>query len=132
MQTQKPLIFFDGICHLCNSFVDAIITRDKDARFQFAPLQGETAKKILTSVDISRLESIVLVENEQKYRNSEAVLRILTKLGGPYKLFYGAYLMPTFIRDALYSWVARHRYAWFGQRDSCRLPTPEEKERLLP
>ncbi|WP_413291301.1 thiol-disulfide oxidoreductase DCC family protein [Bdellovibrio sp. HCB337] len=126
------MIFFDGICHLCNHFVDAIITRDKLKQFQFAPLQGETAKKILTSEEISRLDSIVLVENEHKYQSSEAVLRILIKLGGPYRLFYVAWLIPAPLRDALYSWIARHRYAWFGQSNSCRLPTPEEKDRLLP
>lgn len=132
MQTQKPIIFFDGICHLCNAFVDEIITRDKNARFQFAPLQGETAKKLLTSEDISALDSIILLVNEQKYRKSEAVLRVLTKLGGPYKLFAVAYIFPPFFRNAVYNWVARNRYAWFGQREFCRIPTDNEKNRLLP
>lgn len=132
MRTQKPLIFFDGICHLCNAFVDKVIQKDQKSYFQFASLQGETAKKTLTSEEISRFESVILLENNQKYHRSEAVLRILTKLGGAYKLFALAYLIPSFLRDHIYSWVAKNRYAWFGQRERCRLPTPEEKSRLLP
>jgi len=132
MQTQKPLIFFDGLCHLCNRFVDEVIQRDRKSYFQFAPLQGETARKLLTPEDCSQIKSILLLENNQKYFRSEAVLKILTQLGGAYSLFGLAYLIPAFIRNALYDWVAKNRYLWFGKRDVCRLATPEEKDRLLP
>jgi len=132
MQTQRPIIFFDGICHLCNGFVDKVIQLDRKAQFQFAPLQGETAKKTLTSEELQQLETVVLLESTKKYHRSEAVLRILTRLGGPYRLFALGYLLPAFLRDALYSWVAKNRYSWFGKREFCRLPEPHEKERLLP
>jgi predicted DCC family thiol-disulfide oxidoreductase YuxK len=132
MQTQKPIIFFDGICHLCNGFVDTIIRLDQKAQFQFAPLQGETAKKTLTSEERIHLETVILLENGQKYHRSDAILKILMKLGGLWRIFALGYLLPPFLRDALYAWVAHHRYAWFGQRDFCRLPEPHEKDRLLP
>ena len=132
MQTEKPLIFFDGICHLCNGFVDKVIQKDQKEIFRFAALQGETAKKVLTPNEIAHVESVILWENSVKYHRSTAVLRILTRLGGFYRVFALGYLMPRPLRDFIYSWVAKNRYAWFGQKDVCRLPTPAEKGRLLP
>ncbi|MGZ3744956.1 MAG: thiol-disulfide oxidoreductase DCC family protein [Pseudobdellovibrionaceae bacterium] len=132
MKSQKPIIFFDGICPLCNGFVDQVVRKDHKFQFLFAPLQGETAKENLPFLDPSHLETIVLLESERKYERADAILRILTRLGGFYKMFIIGYLLPSFARDALYSWVARHRYSWFGQLDSCRLPTPNETMRFLP
>ena len=132
MQTEKPLIFFDGLCHLCNAFVDKILQKDRDARFQFAPLQGETARKSLTPSEIADLASVILMEDGRKYVRSAAVLRILTSLGGFYRLWGLALVIPEFLRDGVYRWVAKNRYAWFGQKDVCRFPTPAEKDRLLP
>jgi predicted DCC family thiol-disulfide oxidoreductase YuxK len=129
---KKPIIFFDGICHLCNAFVDKVTQLDHKSQFQFAPLQGETAKKSLTLEERTQLETIILFENEHKYLRSDAVLRILTRLGGFYRIFTLGYLLPRFLRDSFYAWMARHRYAWFGQREFCRLPQPHEKERFLP
>lgn len=132
MQTSKPIIFFDGICHLCNGFVDKVIQADKKAYFQFAPLQGSTAEKLLSVEERSALESVILFENGQSYKQSEAVLRIFSRLGGVYRIFTLAYVIPSFLRDRLYLWVAKNRYTWFGQREFCRLPLPHEKDRLLP
>lgn len=132
MQPQKPLIFFDGICHLCNQFVDTILQKDHKAQFQFAPLQGETAANLLTADERQSLESIILWDQGRKYQRSEAILRILIALGGAYKIFALAYVLPTPFRDAIYNFIAKNRYAWFGQREFCRLPTEDERERLLP
>ena len=132
MNSQKPTIFFDGVCHLCNGFVDAIIVRDKAAKFQFAPLQGDTAAGVLTTEERALLESVILLDMGQKYHRSEAILRILISLGGIYKVFFLGFLIPEFLRDKIYAWVAKNRYAWFGERDFCRLPLPHERDRLLP
>lgn len=132
MRPQRPIIFFDGICHLCNGFVDFTLRKDLKQHFQFAPLQGETAAKLLTEKERSDLESVILLANGQKYFRSEAILRILTDFGGLYRVFAVAYVLPVPLRNALYNWVAKNRYAWFGQRETCRLPTPAEKDRLLP
>lgn len=132
MQSQKPIIFFDGVCHLCNGFVDAMIQRDPKARIQFAPLQGDTAAKALTADERALLDSVILLTEGRKYHRSEAVLRSLVLLGGTYKIFQLGFLIPGFLRDKIYAWVAKNRYAWFGERDFCRLPLPEERDRLLP
>ncbi|MBC7370779.1 MAG: DUF393 domain-containing protein [Bdellovibrionaceae bacterium] len=132
MQSQKPTIFFDGVCHLCNGFVDAIIQRDVKGQIQFAPLQGETAAAALTAEERSLLESVILIDKGQKYYRSEAILRTFILLGGVYKIFMLGFLIPEFLRDRIYAWVAKNRYAWFGERDFCRLPLPHERDRLLP
>jgi predicted DCC family thiol-disulfide oxidoreductase YuxK len=132
MQTQKSIVFFDGLCHLCNGFVDAVIQRDLEHRFQFAPIQGETAQKVLTPEERSKLETVILVVGDQHFQRSEAVLRILIGLGGGYRFFLAGFLLPAFLRDQVYGLVAGKRYAWFGQREFCRLPRPDEKEYLLP
>src|SRR6202051_4018134 len=128
MSTQKPIVFFDGVCHLCNGFVDQVISRDHRAHFQFASLQGETAGKFLTAEESQALETIILLDAKgTKYKRSTAVLRILTQLGGFYRIFALGYLIPAGLRDWIYAGTARNRYSWFGQRDLCRLPTPEER-----
>lgn len=132
MQPPGPIIFFDGICHLCNGFVDFALRKDLKQHFQFAPLQGETAAKLLTPEERNALDSVILVSNGQKYFRSDAILKVLTDFGGIYRLLAVGYVLPTWLRNALYNWIAKNRYAWFGQRDICRLPTPAEKDRLLP
>ncbi len=132
MKTQKPIVFFDGICHLCNAFVDILIKQDPLEHFLFAPIQGETAQKILTPEERKNIETVILYENEKKYRQSEAVLRIFAILGGFYKIFLFGYIIPSPLRDKIYSWIAKNRYRWFGRRDFCRLPEAHEKNRLLP
>ena len=129
---SKNVIFFDGVCHLCNGFVDAVISRDKKHRFLFAPLQGRTAEQLLSLEDRKNLETVIYREKNQTYYRSAAVLKILTNLGGIYQVFWLGWIIPGFIRDALYKIIAKNRYAWFGQREICRLPTAEEKDYLLP
>lgn len=126
------LIFFDGICHLCNGFVDFLLSCERDPLFYFAPLQGVTAAKYLSPEQIQKLDSVVLWDQGVTYEKSAAVLKILTGLGGVYRVFALGWLLPAFLRDGLYDFIARHRYSWFGKRDSCRLPTSEEKTYLLP
>lgn len=132
MRPQRPIIFFDGICHLCNGFVDFVLQKDLKQHFQFAPLQGETAANLLTPQERSELTSVILLVEGKKFLRSEAVVKVLIDLGGVYRVFALGFLLPSGVRNALYNWVAKNRYAWFGQRESCRLPTPAEKDRLLP
>lgn len=128
---MRNVVFFDGVCHLCNGFVDAVISRDKTHVLLFAPLQGTTAAELLPAEDRVQLDTVIYFEAGKIYRRSAAILKILSKLGGVYKLFSLGWLIPPFLRDALYNWIAKHRYAWFGQRDFCRLPTKEERDYLL-
>ncbi len=128
----RPIIFFDGVCHLCNGFVDFLITQDSSHTLRFAPLQGVTAKALLPITSIQNLDSVVLYQQGQIFRGSEAILRTLTQLGGVYRLSSVFFIVPRFVRDFIYRVVAQHRYQWFGEREFCRLPQSHEKEFLLP
>lgn len=129
---NSNVVFFDGVCHLCNGFVDAVIGRDKRHLLFFAPLQGSTAEKLLSTNDRTKLDSIVYFESGKTYYRSKAVVKILVSLGGAYKLFSLALFIPGPIRDIIYNLVAKNRYSWFGKSEFCRLPTSEERSYLLP
>lgn len=130
---DKPIIFFDGICNLCNSSVQFIIKRDTDERFLFASLQSDAAKDILLQYNLENydLSSIILLENGVIYQKSTAVLKIAKQLTGITKLSYAFIIIPRCIRDGVYTLIAKNRYQWFGKRASCMLPTKELKLRFL-
>lgn len=126
------LVLFDGVCGLCNRWVAFLLKHDRHARFRFATIQGETGTRLLPgeSADPS---SVVLVDRDGTWRHSTAIVRMLRGLGGAWSL-WGTLLrlVPRPVRDAGYRFVARHRYRWFGRKETCRLPTPEERARFLP
>jgi predicted DCC family thiol-disulfide oxidoreductase YuxK len=126
-----PVIYFDGFCGLCNGFVDFVLARDRHRRFRFAPLQGTTARARFGDPGEVDPTTILLEEDGIVHERSTAVLRIIPSLGGAWRLISAFRLVPRPIRDAVYDWVARHRYGWFGKRDACRLPTPEERAVFL-
>lgn len=126
----QDIVFFDGVCGLCNSFINRLLASRGD--FLFAPLQGEVAKKILDDKDRTELASIVFLQHGVVYRQSEAVLRILAHIGGIYSLFSLFVIVPRPLRDFFYNTVGRNRYRIFGKKESCRIPTPEERARFLP
>lgn len=132
-----PLVLFDGECNLCNGTVDFVIRRDRRGRFRFAPLQGPTAAALRAAAPdpggpANPLRSVLLWDAGKLYAKSDAGLRLLAGLGGPWRLM-GAFLaVPRFIRDGIYDFIARNRYRWFGRRETCRMPAPGERERFLP
>ena len=133
------LILFDGVCNLCNGFVNFVIDRDPDGYFKFAALQSEAAQQLLddyegeTSTEGGEniLRSVVLIENGQVYRKSTAALRIARHLTGAWPLFVALMVLPRALRDAVYDVIAARRYDWFGRQDQCRVPTPALKDRFL-
>lgn len=133
IQDRFDIILFDGVCNLCNSAVDFIIKRDKKNRFKFSSLQDNTARKLLIESNFQEgyPDSIVLIKGDKIFFKSRAALEISKKLGGVWPLFYSLILIPAFIRDPVYEWIARNRYKWFGKKSTCRLPTEEEKSRFL-
>ena len=133
MLTTPTIIFFDGICNLCNGFVQFVITRDPKGQFKFAPLQSATARQLLPDSFFlsNKFDSVILLENGKIYQESTAALRILRRLKGGWPLLYIFILLPSFLRDWVYKLVAKNRYHWFGQRESCMLPTPELKSRFI-
>jgi predicted DCC family thiol-disulfide oxidoreductase YuxK len=135
MLAPAATILFDGVCNLCNGFVQFVIQRDKAGYFRFASLQSAAGQALLAEHGI-RLgavgpETVVLVEQNRTYTHSTAVLRIARRMGGGWPLLYVFSAVPRFVRDAAYRFVARHRYQWFGQRDACMLPTPALRQRFL-
>ena len=133
MAGKHAIIFFDGVCNLCNWLVQFVIARDPAGYFQFASLQSEAAKPYLERFHISPagLQSVVLYENGKCYTHSAAVLQILKKMPGGWPLLYAGIILPAFLRNAAYNFIARNRYRWFGKQESCWLPTPELKSRFL-
>jgi predicted DCC family thiol-disulfide oxidoreductase YuxK len=129
--SRPPVIYFDGYCGLCNGFVDFVLARDRARRFRFAPLQGTTARARFGDPGEVDPTTILLEEAGTVFDRSTAALRIITALGGIWGLAGMLRLVPRFIRDAVYDWVARNRYGWFGKRDSCRLPSSEERAVFL-
>ena len=110
---MPAVVMFDGVCNLCNGIVRFISARDPRARFRFAPLESPAA------------DTLVLVEEGRTFTRSTAALRIARRLRFPWPLAYALIIVPTPIRDALYDFVARHRYQWFGRKDdACRIDSP--------
>jgi predicted DCC family thiol-disulfide oxidoreductase YuxK len=133
ISVEHPVLFFDGVCGLCNRFVDFVIRRDRQAAIRFAPLQGETATARFGSTSSETLKTVVFVVDDCEFRQSAAVVRVLWKLGGIWIPLGGLlWLVPKPFRDLGYRLVAANRYRMFGRKDACRLPTPDERERFLP
>ena len=128
---MQQVIFFDGVCNLCNRTVDFLIRRDKNRVLRYAPLQGKAAKDLLDPAMIQALPSVVFMDKNGAHQRSSAVIRAAAKLGGMWPLMKALLIIPRPIRDAIYSWIGRNRYRWFGKRDSCRLPTPQERAMFL-
>jgi predicted DCC family thiol-disulfide oxidoreductase YuxK len=130
---DKPVIFFDGVCNLCNASVQFIIKRDSKESFLFSSLQSDAAQAILLQNKLENLDfdTIILLEDGIIYDKSTAILKILRKLSGLYKLGYIFIVVPKFIRDFVYKIISKNRYKWFGKRDSCMIPTEELKLRFL-
>ncbi|MGP0630554.1 thiol-disulfide oxidoreductase DCC family protein [Nitrospina sp. 32_T5] len=128
---QPPIIFFDGMCGLCNGFVDFLIRADKVQVFRFSPLQGEAAGRVLGTTGKYSLDSVVLVEGDRVSSKSTAALRIFRRLGGIWSLLWALRWVPLPVRDGIYEWIARNRYRLFGKKATCRIPSPEERTRFL-
>lgn len=126
------IILFDGECNFCDASVQFIMKRDQAAYFQFASLQSDIGQQLLAKHAIPNyVDSLVLIDNGHAFIRSTAALRIASKLDGAWKLFMIARIVPSFLRDPLYNLIARNRYKWFGKKETCMLPTPEQRKRFL-
>jgi predicted DCC family thiol-disulfide oxidoreductase YuxK len=127
------IILFDGVCNLCNGFVQFIIKRDPKAKFKFAALQSDVAKQIISSNNINseKLSSVIFIANNKIYTQSDAALKIAQHLGSAWVLTSIFFVIPKFIRNGVYCFIAKNRYRWFGEKNQCMVPTPELKSRFL-
>lgn len=133
MKSKHKIILFDGVCNLCNSSVTFVIKRDKKDLFRFAALQEDPGKSLLDkhNIDTSQTDSIILVDGDKAYTKSTAALEIARSLGGLYPLLYGFMVIPKFIRNWVYDYIAKNRYKWYGKKESCMIPTPELRSKFL-
>lgn len=127
------ILAFDGVCVLCNGFVRFLLRRDRAQAFRFASSDSPAGAAIFAAdgQDAANPISVVLVEGDQRWRNSEAIIRAVMALGGGWRAAALLRIVPRPIRDAAYRWVARHRYGWFGRTDACPAPAPGWADRFL-
>ncbi|MGB3606999.1 MAG: DCC1-like thiol-disulfide oxidoreductase family protein [Psychroserpens sp.] len=131
---DKKLILFDGVCNLCNASITYVIKHDKNNTFMFAPLQSEAGEQIIAkyNIDVEKTDSILLYSNDNGLSiKSTAALKIAKHLGVPINLMIVFFIIPTFIRDWVYDYIAKNRYKWYGKKEACMIPTPELKAKFL-
>jgi predicted DCC family thiol-disulfide oxidoreductase YuxK len=133
-----PVLLYDGVCGLCNKTVQFVLSHDRRGTLRFAPLQSSYGQSVVARHPALRnVDSVVLVEpssgagRERVFTRSTAALRVVSYLGGAWKLLLAAYIIPRPIRNWLYDLVARYRYRFFGRYDTCLLPPPEVRARFL-
>lgn len=131
--TGCDLIYFDGVCQLCNGLVDFVIRRDRQRRYRYATLQSERGQRLLCSMGLpaEEFQTLVLDEKGRRFVKSTAALRICRNLPGLWPLLYLFTLVPRPLRDAVYVWIGERRYRFFGRRAACRVPSEEERELFL-
>lgn len=125
------VVFFDGVCNLCNSWVQWLIKRDKKNVLYYSSLQSSYATQHITDPEILSTDSIVFFVNSTFYTKSSAVFQICKQLAWPYRLVLIFYIVPGFIRDYVYDTVAKNRYKWFGKRATCMVPAASLKSKFL-
>ena len=125
------IILFDGVCNLCNSSVQFIIKHDLKAHFYFSSQQSEFGKKLIEKYHLEEVDSIILIANERVYLYSDAILEVTKELEGWLKNLYIFRFIPKIIRDKIYKLIAKYRYAIFGRKESCILPSKEIESRFL-
>ena len=131
---NKDLILFDGVCNLCSSSVQYVIERDHKNKYVFAALQSDIGKEIIEKYKIypSKTDSILLYRKDKGVvSKSTAALLIAKHLGFPTNLLYPFLIVPAFIRNMVYDYVAKNRYKWYGKKESCWIPTPELKAKFI-
>ena len=129
----ERLVVFDGVCNWCNAWVNFMIDRDPKQKFKFGMLQSDSAQRILKELQLPTedFKTFLLLEHGRVSTKSTAALRIVRHLSGLWPMLYLFIVVPRPIRDAVYNFVARHRYEWMGKAEACRVPTPGERERFV-
>ena len=129
---NKNIILFDGNCGLCNRSIKFILRKEKEQGFFYTALQSESGKSILKHFDLEgKADSIVFIEKGKAHIKSGAALRICKYLKGVLPLMMGFIIVPPFIRNAVYDYIAKNRIKWYGSTEYCEMMTPELKKRFL-
>lgn len=130
---MPPIILFDGVCNFCSGMVNFIIRQDKKKVFRFAALQSEAGQKLLEQYDLpkEKFDSFLLIDNGKIYKSSTAGLKLYGRLPWYWKWTQVFWIVPPFLRDAVYNFIARNRYRWFGKKEACMVPTADVRSRFL-
>ena len=134
LKNGHKIILFDGVCNFCNSSVLKIIKHDKKNIFLFASIQSDIGFLIMNhfKIDSSKTDSIILVESEDKFHvKSTAVLKILEEFNGLWRVLQICWIIPLFIRNSAYNYIAKNRYKWFGKKNKCVLPSNDIKSKFI-
>lgn len=133
MNQSHPLVLYDGVCNLCSGVVKFVIKHDKKETLYFASLQSAIGEEYLQRFNLDRVkfDSFVFIEDNKPYTHSTAALKLFQRIGFPWNMAYILIIVPKPIRDAIYKWIARNRYNWFGKSDSCMIPDESIKKRFL-
>lgn len=131
--TENRIVLIDGECNLCDGVVQFLIKHDPKKKFRFASLQSNAGKRLAPedAGEGDDLKSFIFIENGKLYRESSAALRVIRHMDGFWPLLYAFIIVPPFLRNAVYKFIARNRYKWFGKKDVCLLPTPEMRARFI-
>lgn len=127
---MERILFFDGTCAMCNGLVNFVLRHDKKGLFKFAPLQGQTATKYLSRDLRSDLNTAVLLDENGIHTQSDAIINVLIPLGSIFRLAAIAKAFPKRFRDFIYGFIAKNRYRWFGQTESCALISKQDRARI--
>lgn len=130
---SSPVILFDGVCNFCNGIVNFVIRNEKGSRIRFATMQSDAGRRLLIQYGYPAddLSSFVFLENGKLYNRSTAALKVSKYLKGLWPVMIGFIIVPVFIRDALYKYISKNRYKWFGKKEICMVPSPELSSRFL-
>ncbi len=130
---KSPVLLFDGVCNLCNASVQWVLKRDPKGVFRFAALQSDAGRALLRQSGLSseNFDTVVLVAGDRVFTRSDAALEIVRRIGGAWSLLTVFKIVPRPVRNAVYDWVARHRYRWFGKTELCMIPQPEWANRFI-
>lgn len=127
-----PVVIFDGVCNYCNSMVNFAIRNDKKSKLRFTTMQSETGSALRKQHNVPDIaDSLVFIDDNKAYTYASAALRICKYLDWPAKMLYALIIIPSFISNPVYKWIARNRYQWFGKKETCMIPAPGVRARFL-
>ena len=122
---SKIVIYYDGICFVCSSVIDALIKMDKNNILYFSPLQSNYAKSSINKKYLKEMDSVIVIKNEKVFSKSYAAFVVLRELRSPLRYLF--YLVPTFFADFIYDFIVKRRYSWFGKKEECIFPIDNPK-----
>ncbi len=125
------IIIYDGVCGVCNNWVQFILKNNPDPEIRFVSFQSKVSKPYREKFEIVNMDSLLLIENEKCYRQSTAILKIFKLLNSNWKYIYSFIYIPRVIRDFFYNHISKNRYFLMGKRENCKILTSKDKSFFL-